>query len=118
MLPSVRQIYPNHFIYQQDNCPVHAAHVVTQWLRNNNIETLPSPAKSPDLNCIENVWGRMAKEMLKLNVRPRTADDLWEIVENTWESLADDEIYAQALVHSMPRRLNEVIAKNGAMTKY
>jgi hypothetical protein len=48
----------------------------------------------------------MAKEMLKLNVRPRTADDLWEVVENTWESLADDEIYAQALVHSMPRRLN------------
>jgi hypothetical protein len=44
--------------------------------------------------------------MLKLNVRPRTADDLWEVVENTWESFADDEIYAQALVHSMPRRLN------------
>jgi hypothetical protein len=98
MLPSVRQIYPNNFIYQQDYCPVHTAHVVTQWLRNN-IETLPSPAKSPDLNWIKNVWGRMAKEMLKLNVRPRTADDLWEIVENTWESLSDDEIYAQALVH-------------------
>jgi hypothetical protein len=62
MLPSVRQIYPNHFIYQQDNFPVHTAHVVTQWLRNNNTETLPSPAKRPDLNCIENVWGRMAKE--------------------------------------------------------
>jgi hypothetical protein len=62
MLPSVRQIYPNNFIYQQDYCPVHTAHVVTQRLRNNNTETLPSPAKRPDLNCIENVWGRMAKE--------------------------------------------------------
>lgn len=119
MLPSVRQVYPeNNFIYMQDNCSVHTANIIRQWFGNNNIETLPHPAKSPDLNPIENIWGLMVKKISKLNVRPRNADVLWEVIENAWEGLSENEDLVHNLVHSMPRRLNEVIARNGAMTKY
>lgn len=67
MLPSVRQVYPeNNFIYQQDNCPVHTANIIRQWLDNNNIETLPHPVRSPDLNPIENIWGLIVKKNKKI----------------------------------------------------
>jgi hypothetical protein len=38
-----------------------------------------------------------------------------EILHNTWETIEDD--YCLNLCHSMPRRLAEVVNRNGAMTK-
>jgi transposase len=118
MLPSVRQLfYDDNFIYQYDNCPVHTANTITQWLGRNNIETLPHPARSPDLNPLENIWGFMVKAVSKSNARSRTQEELWETVKNTWEDLAQNEKLTQSLILSMARRLEEVIAKNGQMTK-
>ena len=63
MLPSVRSIYLNNsFIYQQDNCPVHTANAIKDWFQNNNVEVLPWPSFSPDINKIENVWAIIVKK--------------------------------------------------------
>lgn len=118
MLPSVRQLYPENFIYQHDNCPVHTANVVRTWLHNNNIETLPWPANSPDLNPIENIWGLLTKKLYSQNINFLNVNHLWDSIENAWEELAADENYMQQLANSMPHRLNTVIAVNGRMTKY
>jgi transposase len=34
-----------------------------KFLKENKIETVSWPAKSPDLNIIENVWGWMVKDI-------------------------------------------------------
>lgn len=117
MLPSVRSIYPNNsFIYQQDNCPVHTANVVKDWFHNNNVEVLPWPSISPDINPIENVWAIIVKKIYHRNFFPHNSNELWEIIHQCWEEL--DQNIARNLINSMPNRLAQVIEKEGSMTKY
>lgn len=118
MLPSVNAVFPqNNFIYQQDNCPVHTARTVTNWMQQHNIRVLPWASCSPDINPMENMWGLVVKKMVSgNNFRPQNVEQLWERIQEVWNELTPD--YTEALVASVPRRLQNVIEKNGATTKY
>lgn len=117
MLPSVLQIFPeNNFVFQQDNCPIHTARIVSEWFQQNNVEVLQWVPKSADLNPIENVWAEMVKRMTMAQFRTR--DDLWDLIENTWEDLMEQQGYVRNLILSMPRRLQAVIDANGGIIKY
>lgn len=116
MLPSVTMLYPQNFTFQQDNCSIHTSRVASQWFIDNNINVLPWPSKSPDLNPIENAWGYLVKKICDRNFRPANAEELWEAIENAWDNITED--YTRTLILSMPRRLQSVIDKNGAWTKY
>ena len=56
-LPYGRRMYPeDDFFLLHDNCPIHTARDVTEYLRiHMRGRVLPHPAYSPDLNPIENI---------------------------------------------------------------
>lgn len=119
MMPSVSQHFPDQsFIYQHDNCPVHSAGMIKEWFQRNNVETLSWPSKSPDINIIENVWGVMTRKIYKANFRPANRDELVLFIEETWNELSDDLDFVRSLYLSIPNRLNELLQKNGAITKH
>ena len=65
-------------IFQHDNDPKHTAKSVKENLRDNRINVLDSPRKSPDRNSIENLWVLVKK---KFNTKkPKNFVGLEEIV--------------------------------------
>jgi hypothetical protein len=54
--------------------------------------------------------------MRRENVQPQNRQQLIHVISDEWNSLTQE--YCQNLVGSMPRRLDLVIQKNGAATKY
>lgn len=116
MLPSVEAVYGDDFTFQHDNSPVHQARIINAFLDENNINVLPFPPKSPDLNPIENVWGLMLKIIHQHDFRPRNQEELQQKIMQAWDHI--DNQLTQNLVFSMPRRLQSVLENNGSITKY
>ena len=65
-LPRIRREMGKDFVPQQDNCSIHVSKLMKEWMAKVNMTTLEWPARSPDLNLIENVWEMLAQlvEML------------------------------------------------------
>jgi transposase len=98
-----------------DNDPGrHKSHVLRTWMHNNYVRPLDFPPYSPDLNPIENLWADMDKRMA--NKRADTKEALEKLVEAEWAATSKD--FYNKLASSMPKRIAQVIERNGAYTDY
>lgn len=120
MLPTVRNVYPSEefsdISFVQDNCPIHCAGIVRHWFSQHaDIRVIPWPARSPDLNPIENVWGLMVQRWEARD--ERSPEQLKSHCLELWENLRGTDI-CQNIVGSMRKRLLDCIENNGGHTKY
>lgn len=124
LLPSVRILYPEEempeIVMVQDNCSIHKARIVREWFEDHpEVVPLDWPAKSADLNPIENLWGQMVKnwDQPLQGFRIRTIPELRNNVFAVWEMMRNRD-YCQNMVDSMAGRLRECINNNGYYTSY
>ena len=89
--------------FQQDNAPIHVSKVTKDWLITNNILSLEWPARSPDLNIVENVWAEMSRKVYENGKQYNTVSELKNAVLNSWSSV--NRNYIQSLYKSMSKRL-------------
>ena len=90
---------PN-WIFQQDNAPCHTANIVSDWFKENKINVLQWPARSPDLNPIENLWSVLDQKLTKAPVT--SAENLKQALKEHFDSITVE--YCHNLNNSIKRR--------------
>lgn len=97
-------------ILQQDGAPPHTAKLIKHWLSDCGINFITDwPANSPDLSPIENLWA-----IIKARLREKDTSSLPKLeveLRRAWESLDPDHL--KSLAESLPKRLKEVLKRNG-----
>lgn len=114
--PFARRIAHRPWILQQDNCSFHVSEDMKTYFDRQNIRVLNWPARSPDLNIIENVWGEMARLVYGGGRQFSTVDELKTHLIDVWENLSQQ--YIQNLFDSMDKRLFNLIKLSGSKINY
>lgn len=101
---------PN-WIFQQDNASIHTSKMTKKWFEDKNIQVLDWPSKSPDLNPIENLWGRLVRLVYANGSQFQTIDGLRRAILKSWDKITLSEL--ENLSNSMIYRLTEVLKRKG-----
>ena len=74
------------------------------------------PARSPDLNPMENLWGIMVQRVYDGGKQYATLAELKVALKKAWDDI--DQKTLDDLLASMPNRLKECIERKGMKTRY
>ena len=75
--PVITRHFPDqNFLFQDDYAPIHGAQDVENYKARNNIHSISWPAKSPDMNIIENIWLKLKRQLQLCVENIRTAAEL------------------------------------------
>lgn len=107
--------------FQHDGAPAHSARKTNEWLADNVPAFISSgpegdwPAKSPDLNWIENLWGILQEKVSEKEI-PKTLLGLKRRLVKEWSNIPATTL--KNCAESMPQRLAEVVRRNGEPLNY
>uniref|UniRef100_A0A914D0K0 Tc1-like transposase DDE domain-containing protein n=1 Tax=Acrobeloides nanus TaxID=290746 RepID=A0A914D0K0_9BILA len=116
LLPFLRLPNGNNFTFMQDNVPIHRSRSTRYWLTAQNINVLPWPDYSPDLNPIENLRGILVRRIYAENRQFQTRKELQEAILEAWQEIEQRTI--DNLFRSMPNRLFQLIQCNEGPIDY
>jgi transposase len=102
--------------FMQDNAPCHTANVVKAFMAQNDIEVLPWPPQSPDMNPIENLWAIIKQKRQKKYGLPKTKAELIEQIFDIWDNI--EQKMVENLANSANKRINKVLKMKGKVSKY
>ncbi|GBM43139.1 Transposable element Tcb1 transposase [Araneus ventricosus] len=101
------------FLLQDDNARPHRARIVDDYLKQETIQRMEWPARSPDLNPIEHVWDALRTRLAALNPPPQTLSTRATALKEQWPSLPTQLI--DRIIDSITHRC---IASMGNHTPY
>ncbi len=114
-LKSFVQRTPGPVLFMQDNDPKHTSLLAREWLEKEGIEWWKTPAESPDLNPIENLWHE-AKEYLRREVKPKVKDELLNGLKEFWKTV--DVAKCRKYIRHLRKVVPKVIDLDGGPTGY
>ena len=100
----------------EDGAPTHRSKVAKEWHVQNNLEVIPHPPQSPDLNLIEHAWKQLKVLVNKCPTHPQNAYELWMAVQKEWQNI--DMNFINSLIDSMPCCVEALYRAQGGPTRY
>ena len=108
----------------QDNASCHKAHEVLDFLAQHHVPVMEGPPQSPDLNPLENLWTPFKEALHKrftelFNHASKSLEARYrygEVMQEVWYSQGMGMI--NALIESMPKRVQAVLEAKGGWIDY
>ncbi|GFX18635.1 transposable element Tcb2 transposase [Trichonephila clavipes] len=119
LLPHVhifRGAVGDKFVFMDDNATCHRTLAVQDCLDSEGIQRLVWPARSPDLNPIENVWDALGRQVSGRNYPPTNKNTLIRALTEEWDKLPQQLL--DNGVQSMVRRVECCITLHGGHIPY
>ena len=98
-----------------DNARPHVARICRQFLNRNNVNELPWPAVSPDMNPIEHIWDYLGRKV-RARGNVHNLRDLENALIQEWNDIAN--VVIRRYVRSVRGRLAACINSRGGHTRY
>ena len=102
------------YIFQQDNASIHKAKDTMDFFKEKNIRLLHWPAKSPDLNPIENIWCILKSRVAERC--PKNKIEFEHFIEEEWNKI--DKKLCEKLIESFGKRCKLIINAKGGYIDY
>ncbi|GFX25316.1 transposable element Tc3 transposase [Trichonephila clavipes] len=93
----------DRFVFMDDNATCHRTLAVQDCLDSEGIQRLVWPARSPDLNPIENVWDTFGRQVAGRNYPPTNKNTLIRALTEDWDKLPQQLL--DNVLQSMVRRV-------------
>lgn len=103
-------------IFMDDNARPHRARIVQDYLQQEQIQRLPWPAMSPDMNPIEHVWDYLGRKLNARNPKCQNIQELRNALVQEWQLYPQQKL--RRLIHGMRRRVQELYRVRGGYTHY
>ncbi|GFW47534.1 transposable element Tc1 transposase [Trichonephila clavipes] len=119
LLPHVRLFrgaVGDKFVFMDDNATCNRTLAVQNCLDSEGIQRLVWPARSHDLNPIENVWDALGRQVSGRNYPPINKNTLIRTLTEKWNKLPQQLL--DNVVQSMVRRVECCITLHGGHIPY
>ena len=113
-LPFIENVLPDHR-FMQDNDPKHKSRLAVNFMETNQVNWWKTPAESPDINPIENLWHEM-KEYVRREIKPKRKDELIQGILEFWQTV--DITKCRKYIRHLRKVVPKIIECEGGPTGY
>ena len=112
-VPLLKLNMKSNFYLIQDNCSIHVSRIAKDYFDKQSFKALDWPAKSPDLNLMENIW-KLISDLVYSEEQPKNISELEHKIHAAVLQINSERLAInKGLYTSYRKRLTKVLLSKG-----